>query len=392
MDIILILNVGSSSLKFSVFSIKDRNLNNEYSGSIDSIQDLPHLKIKKGSLIEVEQDINVSKDDYYKDVLYYLLKWLKTKGLHLVAAGHRIVHGGDFSSAVVIDKKVLDKLEKLIPFSPLHQPYNLKGVYLLEEVFPNLFQTASFDSAFHSTCNPISQSYALPKSLTELGIRRYGFHGLSYEYIASQLPVYLSEKTAMGKVIIAHLGSGSTMCAMEGLKSVATSIGMTSMGGLPMATRSGDVDPYLAVYLAQLGWSPERIQKLYYKDSGLLGVSGISGDMKVLLSSDKKEAKLAVDIFVHRVMLFTGSLAAELQGVDALIFTGGIGTHAAPIREKVCKKIAWLNIDLDREKNNRCKGDALEISNEKSKVKVWVIPTDEEIVIAKHALELYLKR
>jgi acetate kinase len=363
----------------------------EYLGSVNNLHENPHIKITTPSgEISLDMKLEVHKEKPIQKALHFILDWLHKKNIDIIAAGHRIVHGGKFKNAVILNDDVVAYLKTLIPFSPLHQPYNLNGYLFFKDEFKDLFQVATFDSAFHSTCDPISQSYALPKSLTELGIRRYGFHGLSYEFIANELPKYLSEKEARKKIIVAHLGSGSTMCAIENLRSYATSIGLTSMGGLPMGTRPGDVDPYLGVYLIdQLGWSPEKIQKLFYKESGLLGVSNISADMSKLLKSSSPDAKLAIDIFVHRVMLFTGSLAAELQGLDSFVFTGGIGENSSEIREMVCKKNSWLGLDLDLEKNKKYKKQVVKISKDRSKVSIWVIPTDEEIMIAKHTFELY---
>jgi acetate kinase len=364
MRVIIVLNAGSSSLKFAFFSIDGGELKLLHKGSFDT-----------------------NANNYHK-TLQDVLILAKEKGFEIVAAGHRIVHGGDFVEAMVLDDEVINKLETLIPFSPLHQPYNLKGVAMLKEDDPKLFQTASFDSAFHATCNSIAQHYALPKELTAKGIRRYGFHGLSYEYISLQLSKYL--KKADGKIIVAHLGSGSTMCAINKFKSVATSIGMTSMGGLPMGTRCGDVDPYLAVYLVDQGWSTKRIETLFYKESGLLGVSKISSDMKKLLESDSVDAKLAVDIFIHRICYFAGALAAELEGIDGFIFTGGIGTNSYKLREKVCNKLKWLDMELDTDRN---KGSEVNkrISSDRSKVEIWSMATDEEVIIAMQTFNLWRK-
>ena len=395
MDSLIVLNTGSSSMKFSIFSIHGNEMKRECSGSVTGLSDKPHIKItKEGGAKEIDEELKVQGDSntYVKQTLHFILDWTKQKNINLIAAGHRIVHGGDYKESVVFDDEVVKQLKSLIPFSPLHQPYNLNGYIFFKEEFKNLFQVATFDSAFHSTCDPISQSYALPKSLTDLGIRRYGFHGLSYEYIASKLPEYMSQKEARAKFIVAHLGGGATMCAIENLKSLATSIGLTSMGGLPMATRPGDVDPYLGVYLMdQLGWSAKKVQNLYYKESGLLGVSNISSDMAKLLKSEHPDAKLAVDIFVHRIALFAGSLASELQGLDGFVFTGGIGENSSEIREMVVKKLVWLGLELDLEKNKACSKRVEKISTKNSKVAIWVIPTDEEIMIAKHTFELYQK-
>lgn len=382
-------------MKFSIFSIEEKNLRRKYLGSISDLLNKPRVKIlNNNNEIEVDEDIKTqSSNSNIKLALHFILQWTLKKKISIKAAGHRIVHGGKFKEAQVFDDEVVKYLKTLIPFSPLHQPFNLNGYFFFKEEFKDLFQAAAFDSAFHSTCDPISQSYALPKYLTDSGIRRYGFHGLSYEYVVSQIPKYMSQQEARKKIIVAHLGSGSTMCAIKDLKSWATSIGLTSMGGLPMATRPGDVDPYLGVYLFdQLGWSVEKIQNLFYKESGLLGVSNISADMSELLKSEDPNAKLAVDIFVHRVSLFTGSLAAELRGLDSFIFTGGIGENSHQIRQMVADRLSWLGVELDPDKNMNCKKTAAKISSEKSKIPVFVIPTDEEIMIAKHAFELYKKK
>jgi acetate kinase len=343
------------------------------------------------TVVEVDQVLSfASNKEPTVHALEVILDWVKKTKVNLVAVGHRIVHGGDFGKALILNPDIRKKLSTLIPFSPLPQPYNLMGVKRMAKEFPNILHTASFDTAFHSTCNFLSQQYALPKSLTQMGLRRYGFVGLSYEYVASKLPLLLSEKEARSRIIVAHLGSGSTMCAMKNLKSVATSIGMTSMVGLPMATRCGDVDPYLGVYLIdQLGWSAKKVQALFYKESGLLGMSNLSGDMRLLLESDRSEAQLAIDLFVHRVSLFAGSLAAELQGIDGFVFTGGIGSKSLQIREKVCEKIAWLGLTLDKEKNRMGSLGPKRISSDTSSAFLYVLPTDEEIILAQHALSLY---
>ena len=390
MDAIIVVNAGSSSIKFSVYSVEKKELKCHYKGSITNIINEPHLIIKTETGKEEISKKIAKSDDNYRAAIHSILEWIKTTKFKLIAAGHRIVHGGPFKDSVVIDDNVIRTLTSLIPFSPLHQPYNLKGVSIFQKEYPSLFQTATFDSAFHSTCDKISQSYALPKSLTEKGIRRYGFHGLSYEYIATQLPKYFKDQ-ANGKIVVAHLGGGATLCAIENLKSKATSIGLTSMGGLPMATRCGDVDPYLAVYLVDEGWSTKKITDLFYKESGLLGVSEISSDMKELLESNDPKAKLAVDIFIHRVSLFTGSLAAEMQGIEGFVFTGGIGENSYKAREMIADKIAWLGFDLDKKVNKEMKKGVKEISTKKSKYPIWVIPTDEEIMIVKHTYELFKK-
>lgn len=388
MESIIVVNAGSSSIKFSLYALGDE-LECLYKGSITNISSNPEIKIKRADGKEELNDQIKESEDNYRLSIHMILNWISSKNLNLVAAGHRIVHGGSFTESVVIDDKVIKNLTTLIPFSPLHQPYNLKGVSLFQEEYSNLFQVASFDSAFHSTCNPISQTYALPKYLREKGIRRYGFHGLSYEFIASQLSKHMEDKEANGKLVVAHLGSGSTLCCLENKKSIATSIGLTSMGGLPMSTRCGDVDPYLAVYLVDIGWDTKRIQNLFYKESGLLGVSQISSDMKVLLETNNPDARLAIDIFIHRVSTFTGSLAAEMQGIDGFIFTGGIGENSSEVRKMVSDKIAWLGFDIDPAINLSMKKEVKKINSDSSKKPIWVIPTDEEIIIAKHTFKLF---
>jgi acetate kinase len=394
MKAILVINSGSSTIKFSVFSITDTTPTREYNGLVDRILMQPTLTIESCKTAEkITEEIAVfgEKETYYKQAIEAILRWVVGKGFELVAAGHRIVHGGpEYTKPVVLDKVITKKLLDLTPIMPLHQPYNVKGIEILSEELPNLLQVGCFDTMFHATCNPISQQYAIPNKFTEAGIKRYGFHGLSYEYIASQLPKYMSEKEANGKFVVAHLGNGSTMCAIEKQKSVATSIGFTGLGGLPMATRCDSIDPGAVLYLLEnYGYNTEQLRNFFYKECGLLGVSGVSSDMRDLLASDKPEAKLAIDIYVHRIYIMTGQLVAELQGLDGFIFTAGIGENAAPVREQVCNHLTWLGVSLDKEKNKQKIKEAAKISSAKSQVPVWVIPTDEELMIAKHTLNLY---
>ena len=398
MKTILIINSGSSTIKFSIFTNPETDkLTKIYSGIVDCILTQPHLTIKNlaNNAKEIDSHIEMvgDKPTYYKQAIKCILAWIDEKGFDIIAAGHRIVHSGpNYSNPVIIDSEVLTELEKMTPLMPLHQPFNLKGIKILCQASPKLFQVGCFDTGFHATCNPISQHYALPKYLTDEGIRRYGFHGLSYEYIADQLPNYMSHEEAQGKFIIAHLGNGATMCGIKNQQSVATSIGATGLGGLPMGTRCDSIDPGLVLYLMEkYNWDTMRMQQLFYKESGLLGVSNLSSDMRVLLASDKPEAKLAIDIFVHRISIYAGLLAAELQGFDGFIFTGGIGENASPIREQVCDRLTWLGVLLDKEKNYAPSNAARKINQEKSKTPVWVMPTDEESMIAKHTLSLLQK-
>ncbi|MFA5879474.1 MAG: acetate/propionate family kinase [Candidatus Margulisiibacteriota bacterium] len=395
MDSLLVINSGSSSIKFSLFSIKydvDSKLKKEYSGMIDKILLEPSILIKDSvdqKILQKNIKFSGEKETFYEQAIDKIMEFVKTKGYKLAAAGHRIVHGGPkYSNPTILTNEIIDYLFSLTPIMPLHQPYNLEGVKILQKKFPTLLQIGCFDTGFHATCNPISQHYALPKEITDAGVRRYGFHGLSYEYIASQLPKYMSKKEAKGKFIIAHLGNGATMCAVKNQKSVATSIGFTGVGGLPMGTRPDSLDPGVMLYLMNTyKMDTKAMNDFIYKKCGLLGVSGISSDMRTLLESNTADAKLAIDIFVHRITLFVGSLAAELEGFDSLIFTGGIGENASLIREMVCKRLKWWGILIDKKKNA---DNNQKISTKKSKITVWVIPTNEELIIANHTLKKYL--
>lgn len=387
-DSILIINSGSSTIKFAIFN---NELKKEHIGLVDNILTDPMVFIKSSDGEKIKNKIKVTgeKNTYYEQVIEYILYWIKKKKINIVAAGHRVVHGGpDYDTPVVIDEHIMQKLSSYSSIMPLHQPFNLQGINILKKKLPDLLQVACFDTAFHSTCNPISQHYALPKYITDTGVRRYGFHGLSYEYVASQLPNLMQKKIAEGKWVVAHLGSGATMCALENQKSVATSIGFTALGGLAMGTRCDSIDPGCVIYLMDTyNLNKDKLLDLVYKKSGLLGVSGISSDMRVLLESEEADAKLAIDIFVHRVSIMTGQLACEMQGIDGFVFTAGIGENAAPIREMICDKLKWLGIEIDQEKNLSSSKEARIISAEKSKVPVWVIPTDEELMIAKQAAQ-----
>ena len=305
---------------------------------------------------------------------------------HLIAVGHRVVHGGlEFSQPVLLDAQVVAKLEKLVPLAPLHQPHNLSPIRVVAERLPQMPQVACFDTAFHRVQPDIAQAFALPPEITDRGVRRYGFHGLSYEYIAGALP-RLDAKAAAGRVVVAHLGNGASMCAMHAGKSVASTMGFTAVDGLPMGTRCGAIDPGVMLYLMdELKMDARAIEKLIYKQSGLLGVSGISSDMRTLLASREPRAMLAIDLFVYRIGRELGSLAAALGGLDAMVFTGGIGERAAAIRERVCRDAAWLGIEVDPAANV---AGGPRISTVSSRVPVWVMPTNEELMIARHTRRL----
>ena len=391
MQAILVINAGSSTVKFSVFAINQDELTKEYKGIVDKILIEPTFNaevIKTGAKHKQNLELAANKETCYQQAIEYISQWLTEQGVKVIAAGHRIAHGGPkYSQPIILDDAIVKEIRELTPIMPLHQPYNATGIEVLCQKLPNIIQVGCFDTGFHSTCNPISQTYAWPKRFTSDGIRRYGFHGLSYEYIASQLPNYMSSQEAQGKFVVAHLGNGATMCAIEKQKSVATSIGFTGIGGLPMGTRCDSVDPGVVLYLLEnYDYDTEQLRNFFYKECGLLGVSGVSSDMRELLASDNPDAKLAIDIFVHRITIHAGLLAAELQGFDGFIFTAGIGENAWQIREMVCEKLQWLGVTLDKEKNQQQIKDATKISSDQSQVPVWVIPTDEEVTIAKHTL------
>jgi acetate kinase len=393
MNAILVINSGSSTIKFSIFAINDNELDRKYKGVIDKLLTKPFVtfeNVETNEKISKDLTFHGEKEEYYRQAIEYILYWAVDNGFKIVAAGHRVVHGGPhYFQPVVLDDFVIRKLSELFTLMPLHQPYNVKGAEILRKELPDTLQVACFDSGFHVTCDPIAQVYALPKRFREDGIRRYGFHGLSYEYVASQLPLHMSEQEANGKIIVAHLGNGATMCVMENRQSFATSIGFTAVGGLPMGTRCDSIDPGTVLYLQEkYGYTTDQVRNIFYRESGLLGMSGISADMRELLASDSKDAKLAVDVFVHSICRHAGMLAGEIQGVDAFVFTGGIGENASPIREMACEKMRWLGIELDKEKNNQRFKEATKISSNTSKVPVWVIPTDEEVMIAKHTFRL----
>lgn len=390
MQAILTINAGSSTIKFAVFSVVGNELIKEYVGLIDQILKKPTIQITNCSTQEKRKhDLATSEQDPYGSAISAILNWLKQQSIELIAAGNRMIHCGTrFKDSTIVYDDTLNYLETLNPLAPLHQPYNIKGCRILRETFPDLFQVICFDTSFHTTCDKITQLFAIPQKYAKEGIHRYGFHGLSYEYVVSQFDKYLGDR-ANGKIIVMHLGNGCTMCAVNKQRSIATSIGFSALDGLVMGTRCGSIDAGALLYLMKnknMGY--EELTKLLYRESGLLGVSGISADMRDLLASDSPDAKLAIDLYVHHIVHWIGALSMELKGLDGLVFTAGIGENAAYIREKVCEQAAWLGIKIDHEKN-KCR--TLEISAKDSRIGVYVIPTDEEITIAKHTLELWKK-
>jgi acetate kinase len=388
-DAILVLNAGSSSLKFQVFSRED-GLTMHLRGQLEGIPRAPRFLVRNasGSLI-VNRALNQGEASDHASALSFLASWLRQQNagdVRLAAVGHRVSHGGlEFVAPVRVDATVLARLETYNPLSPLHQPFNLAPIRRLLEVSPELPQVACFDTAFHATQPVVAKLFGLPKKFYDEGIRRYGFHGISYEYIARVLPE-MAPEVARSRVVVAHLGSGASMCAMLDLKSIANTFGFTAIDGLPMGTRSGGLDPGVILYLArQRGMSIAEIETLLYRQSGLLGLSGVSNDVRALLLSTEPNAALALDYFVYRVSRELGSLAAALGGLDALVFTAGIGENNPELRERIVRCAAWLGVDLDQKAN--AAGAAL-ISSPASRVAVWVIPTNEELMIADHALAL----
>ncbi len=383
MDAIGVVNAGSSSIKFAVFGEDGQLLRRMLAGSVRDIgTPSPRLVLKNdaGEVLEAKQwEEGTSLG--HEEAIAFLLERLpvQLKGHRIRAIGHRVVHGGEHHVAPVrVDAAVLRALNGLVPLAPLHQPHNLALIRTLLSTAPDLPQVACFDTAFHQTMPWVEQAFALPPGITERGVRRFGFHGLSYDYIASVMAQ--RDPALAGRVVVLHLGSGASMCAMQGGKSVATTMGFTALDGLPMGTRCGTLDPGVVLYLmAELKMDHPRIQELLYQRSGLLGVSGISGDMRTLEASDATGAKDAIDLFVHAIKRQLGALTATLGGLDGIVFTAGIGENSALVRERVCRDAAWLGVELDEAANRT--GES-RISTTTSVVSAWVIPTDEEAVIA----------
>jgi len=386
---ILTINAGSSSIKFALFPLAHPlPAEAEVSGQIDGIgASATRLEAKDRGGKRIADQAIPGEAVRHDQAFDALLKWFlaSQSGWRIVAVGHRVVHGGDrYSAPIVIDDAVLGHLESLIPLAPLHQPHNVAGIKALRRLLPQVPQIACFDTAFHRSMSEIAQLFALPRALTAEGIRRYGFHGLSYEYIARALPQH--SHRAEGRVVVAHLGNGASMAAMIRRQCVATTLGFSTNDGLMMGTRCGNLDPGLVLHLMESKkLSVQDMTRILYKESGLLGVSGISQDMRALLASDRPEAREAVELFCYRIVRELGSLAAAAGGLDALVFTGGIGEHAAEVRLRVCQQCEWLGIRLDAEANAR--HDNV-ISAGDSSVDVLVIPTNEEWMMARHTQTL----
>ena len=387
MDSILVVNAGSSSVKFQVFGTDGKSsLKRLIKGQMEGIGTRPRLRAQAADntvLIDQVYALDVVSD--VPSAIREAGAWLRTsQKLNLIAVGHRVVHGGPgYSRPVLLDDEIVKKLERYIPLAPLHQPNNLAPIRSLLKNNPELPQVACFDTAFHRDHSAVADHFAIPEDFYKEGVRRYGFHGLSYEFVARRMQELFPE-VAKSRVIIAHLGSGASMCALSDGRSVESTMGFTALDGLPMGTRPGQIDPGVVLYLiSEKGMSAEAVQKLFYNDCGLKGLSGISNDMRVLETGDEPGAKLAIDYFVYRIGLYAGMLAAALGGLDAFVFTAGIGENSAGIRARISEKIAWLGAELDAKANADRKPL---ISRPESRVKLYVIPTDEELMIAGHTL------
>ena len=393
MDTILVVNAGSSSVKFQVFSIvADYSLQRRLKGQMDGIGTRPKLRVVDAAGTElVVQTYPVADVPDVPAALKASAAWLREQlQVNPVAVGHRVVHGGPhFDGPVLVDYDILRRLEQFVALAPLHQPFNLSPIRSLMRNAPDIPQVACFDTAFHRTHDEIADHYAIPRQFDAEGVRRYGFHGLSYEYIAQALQ-QLAPETGRGRVIVAHLGSGASMRALKRGQSVESTMGFTALDGLPMGTRPGQIDPGVILYLlTEKNMSAWEVQNLLYRECGLKGLSGLSNDIRELLASSEPRAEFAVDYFVHRIVLNAGMLACALQGIDALVFTAGIGENSALIRSRIVAKLAWLGAQIDHEANTR---NARLISIPQSRVAIYVLPTDEELMIAKHTMSVLRSR
>lgn len=384
---ILVLNAGSSSIKFGLYGATD--LECLCNGSVGGLgQDATFsLNGAQSSLLQIQTQL--SGTALHEEAMAWLLQGIETGSKHfqIVAVGHRVVHGGaDFAAPLVIGADVLARLDALVELAPGHEPHNLAAIRAVAALWPALPQVACFDTGFHRSQSRLAQVFALPRTLTDQGILRYGFHGLSYEYIASVLPEIVGSR-AEGKVIVAHLGNGASMCAMRNRKSVASTMGFTALDGLMMGTRSGAIDPGVVLHLLQArNMSSQAIADLLYNQSGLLGVSGVSSDVRRLETSDDPRAHEALDLFAYRAARELGSLVAALGGLDVLVFTAGIGEHSASMRQRICALSEWTGLILDGPANV---ANAKKISSSSSAVDAFVIPTNEELVLARSTLGLF---
>jgi len=392
---ILSVNAGSSSLKFALYPIEGAGIGEaEVTGNIEGLEPSGQPRISfctEGQNKESAAVAMVPAQDVFDAALATLKELLSTRFAHLQvqAIAHRVVHGGSyFSSSVRVTSEVLTQLATLNALAPLHQPHNLAGIEAFAESFPNVAQVACFDTAFHRTLSPLETTFAIDRQLTEQGVRRYGFHGLSYQYVTQVLQ--RESPRSAGRTVMAHLGNGASVCATTQHQSRATTMGFSALDGLMMGTRSGALDPGVLLYLMEQGWGHDQIQKLLYKQSGLLGVSGESADMRTLRASSaagSAAARFATDLFAHRVVREVGALSACIGGLDVLAFTGGIGEHDAVLRQQVCNALGYLGVQVDVACNTKATGDSVcSIHADNSEIEVWVVPTDEGRVAAQDAL------
>ena len=384
---VLTINAGSSSIKFALFEL-GTELTRVAEGLAEGIGTAPHLLIKAGGQVALEKRWPEHAPETHEELMGEVLDWVESHlgDDELIGAGHRIVHGGDrYTAPTKLDKAVFDDLTKLDPLAPLHEPHNLAAIRAVFKLRPELPQVACFDTAFHHTMPEVATRLAIPRAFWAEGVRRYGFHGLSYEYIAEELHV-VAPHLAKGRVIIAHLGNGASLCALKNGVSIESTMGFTALEGLIMGTRCGSIDPGVLLYLGQEhNMDANAITDLLYKKSGLLGVSGISPDVRTLLTSPAPEAAEALEMFTYSIARHAGAMISVLGGLDAIVFTAGIGEHAASVRAAVCARLAWTGLELNAQANA---ANEVSISTPNSAVEVHVIPTNEELMIARHTLTL----
>ena len=383
---VVTLNAGSSSIKFSLFQADGGAPQAQAIGQVEMAGAQRRMKVEDGNGKPIHEVSWDDGGDFHTDALRHILAWRQATFPNVVvsAAGHRVVHGGtDYAAPVLVTEEVLTHLRAIVPLAPLHMPYNLAGIKAAQEAWPHVQQVACFDTAFHRAHPFVNDVFALPRHYYEEGVRRYGFHGLSYEYVTGRLQE-IAPHHAAGRVVIAHLGNGASMCAIRDGHSIASSMGFTALDGLPMGTRCGQLDPGVVLYLMQeKKLSADQISDLLYRESGLKGLSGVSHDMRVLEASDNPDAAQAIEYFVFRIRRELGGLAAVLKGLDAFVFCGGIGEHAWRVRERVLEGMEWIGVELDRVAN---RASAQVISSDRSRVRVFVIPTNEEEMIARHTI------